>query len=74
MFLWLFQSRTPCSTTMISAEPISGCCAVIMQMKQADWLVWEQNKTHAALKGDEHEDESNSESEEEKKKDHKGRR
>lgn len=67
LLLRLLQSRTPCSTGMISAEPISGCCAVIMQMKQADWLFWEQNKTHAALKGDKHEDERDSESEGEKK-------
>lgn len=34
-----------------------------MQMKQADWLFWEQNKTHAALKGDEHERDGESEGE-----------
>lgn len=67
MLPWLFQSRTACSTGMISAEPISGCCAVIMQMEQADWLFREQNKTPAALKGEDGEDERDSKSEEEKR-------
>lgn len=67
LLLEVFQSRTSCSTGMISAEPISGCCAVIMQMEQADWLFREQNKTQAAFKGEEREDERETASEGEKR-------